>query len=363
MRKLGSFIIVVVVGVLAVWTFFPEWLPGSQVITNIDTYQAAQYMQHALSQTEQKTTFRLKDDRIDREQMYHALEAIWPYAFSLSTTTYQNGMMDASVQVENAAAQQQAQILAQGIVAQLITPDMSLETRLRTLHDYVVRGCIYDEDTAARETLEEGSGADAPFTAAGALVNGKAVCAGYARALMMLCDAAGIDMLYIADAGMNHSWNAVRYYGEVRYIDSTFDDPIPDRGERVSDSYFLLTAQQLQQTHTWDEAFYNALIDKALPAQLGTAQRLYDLHLLATAPRAKDIAQPLRQADRQRLEQYSGFAFAQEETLGGACDKVWQAIDDGRLAKKLLTQGVYDGKRAVEVGISRQAFAKNNANG
>ncbi len=96
------------------------------------------------------------------------------------------------------------------------------------------------------------------FAADGALLDHKAVCAGYGRAYEMLCKAAGIQVIYVASEEMNHGWNAVRLGGTTYYIDCTFDDPIPDRGEYVSDQYFMLTGDELAQTHTWNEAFYEA---------------------------------------------------------------------------------------------------------
>ena len=77
----------------------------------------------------------------------------------------------------------------------------------------------------------------------------------------MLCKAAGIQVIYVASEKMNHGWNAVRLGGTTYYIDCTFDDPIPDRGEYVSDQYFMLTGDELAQTHTWNEAFYEQLLD------------------------------------------------------------------------------------------------------
>ena len=60
---------------------------------------------------------------------------------------------------------------------------------------------------------------------------------------------------------MNHGWNAVRLDGETYYIDCTFDDPVPDRGEYVSGQYFMQTAEELSRTHVWDETFYEQLLD------------------------------------------------------------------------------------------------------
>ena len=114
-------------------------------------------------------------------------------------------------------------------------------------------------ETAQNESSVDG--ASAPFTAYGALVDGKAVCAGSARAFVMLCQAAGLDAVYVADSGMNHGWNAVRLDGQTYFIDCTFDDPVPDQGEYVSEDYFLLTAREMQSTHVWDLEFYERVMD------------------------------------------------------------------------------------------------------
>ena len=91
----------------------------------------------------------------------------------------------------------------------------------------------------------------APFTADGALVDGKAVCAGYARAFVLLCRAAGMDAIDVAgDEGMNHGWNAVRLEGETYFIDCTFDDPVPIRGSTFRMNIFCALQMNLHRpTH------------------------------------------------------------------------------------------------------------------
>lgn len=351
MRKVFSVLLLAFAVFCAVWIFRPELLPWENIITGVDTCGAAQLIRTRISANPQDSLYMFRDKRLDRTKLFRALESIWPYAFSLSTTTRQNGMLTVQVQMENAASQHQASVLAQGIADNLITRETPLRERLRLLHDYVIKNSMYDTETASRETLEEGSGADAPFTAAGALVDGKAVCAGYARAFMQLCDAAGIDVLYIADEQMNHGWNVVRVYDEILYIDTTFDDPVPDRGKQVSTEFFLKTAEEFSGTHTWDRAFYDPLVACALPEALGPAQRLYDLGLLSQPPRTQTLQQPLSGDEIQTLSAQTGMQFAQDETIAAASLRVWQEIENGQLAGKLLDAGAFDEVRARQVGI------------
>lgn len=356
-RKLLSVLLLGMMAFAVIWAVRPEWLPWERIATDVNAFEAAQSIRMGVeAETEEPPVFRFRDEGLDRQELFQTLEALWPYAFTLSTTTHRNGMLTVEVQLDNEAAQKQAAVLAQGIAQQNARPEMTLHERLRALHDYLVRNCAYDTETAEQEALVAGSGADAPFTAVGALVGGKAVCAGYSRAFMLLCDAAGIDALYISDAGMNHGWNAVRVYNEILYIDATFDDPVPDQGERVITDYFLKTEQELAKTHTWDHTFYGNVIDQALPESLGAAQRLYDLGLLPEAPRAADMAQPLGSAARAQLETKCGLTFADaNETLGSAAVKAWNTIAQAGGARALIDAGVFDEVRARQVGIPENA--------
>lgn len=352
LRKFLSLVLAAVAVLCAVWTFRPEFLPWSGVTTGVDAFSAAQMMRETMAREPQHTSFTFRDRALDRTELFRTLEATWPYAFSLSTTVQANGVMDVSVIVENQAAQEQAAVLARGIVQNTVTRDMTMRERLRVLHDYVVRHATYDTDTAASETLEQGTGADAPFTAVGALIDGKAVCAGYARSYMLLCDAAGMDAVYIADEKMNHGWNAVRVYDQILYVDTTFDDPVPDRGDKVSSTYFLVNGEQLATDHQWNRAFYDKLIERLLPESLGDAQRLYDLGLLPEPPRAAQMAQPMRESARAALEQVTGWSFAQDTTLGEAAHRVWVALSGEKLGSALLAQGRIDADTARKVGLT-----------
>lgn len=196
----------------------------------------------------------------DEQRIFQTLEATWPYAFTLHITTRQSGAAEISVETAQQAHQEEAAVLAQGIARQQTQGLTDERDKLRALHDYLIKNCQYDTEAAADGSKV--NGADAPFTAYGALVDGKAVCAGYARAFTLLCQGAGLDAIYVVDAGMNHGWNAVRLEGETYFIDCTFDDPVPDRGDEASDRYFLLTADELAETHTWDRAFYEQIMDQ-----------------------------------------------------------------------------------------------------
>lgn len=232
------------------------WLPYVQAVPAESVYQAAALLTQEAENGGSGMTFR--DDGLDADEVYRALEAQYPYAFALHAVTRPNHTIELTPEVSRQARQEQAREYASVLAAGSISQTMTAEEKLRALHDMLIRLCEYDVDTAALDTPD---GAAAPFAADGALLDHKAVCAGYGRAYEMLCEAAGLKVIYVASEEMNHGWNAVRLGGTTYYIDCTFDDPIPDRGEYVTDRYFLLTAEELAETHTWDKAFYEQLLD------------------------------------------------------------------------------------------------------
>lgn len=201
----------------------------------------------------------LRSRGLDLEEIYSALEARYPYAFSLHAAARPNGTTELRVELSRPARQKQAWELAQVLAAEAAEDGMSDAEKLRALHDALVRLCSYDAQAAENEAPD---GASAPFAADGALLDHRAVCAGYGRAYGMLCEAAGLRAVYVASEQMNHGWNAVRLDGQTYFIDCTFDDPVPDRGEYVSGRYFLLNGDELSQTHVWDRTFYEQALDE-----------------------------------------------------------------------------------------------------
>ena len=64
-------------------------------------------------------------------------------------------------------------------------------------------------------------------------VNGSSVCAGYAEAFSMLCNAAGIQTVCVTSSG--HEWNLIQLNGTWYYVDCTWDDG--KEGEVYDDLY------------------------------------------------------------------------------------------------------------------------------
>ncbi len=131
-----------------------------------------------------------------------------------------------------------------------LTSSMTAFEKELALHDALCARCTYDTDTAAgNDPLRTAPHA---FTVYGALVEGKAVCEGYARAMQYLLNRAGIEATVVSgsdSAGHAHLWNAVRLDGDWYYLDATWNDT----EEIPTYTYFNLNTAEIERTHTFDD--------------------------------------------------------------------------------------------------------------
>lgn len=101
---------------------------------------------------------------------------------------------------------------------------------------------------------------DNAHNAYGALVEGKAVCEGYAEAYQFLLQCAGLQSFIVTGSSMNpatgipegHAWNMVRVDGRYYHVDLTWDD----QGERLFYAYFNKTDARIKEDHTIDATVY-----------------------------------------------------------------------------------------------------------
>lgn len=129
-----------------------------------------------------------------------------------------------------------------------ITTDMNEFERVEYIHDTINKMCVYGESSSGNQD-----------SAYGCLVEGRAICEGYSKAFLLLCNKAGIDCTIVtgtalSDSGENvsHMWNMVMIDGEWYHIDLTWDDPTlnPLDKSYVRHDFFNLTDSEISQTHT-----------------------------------------------------------------------------------------------------------------
>lgn len=121
---------------------------------------------------------------------------------------------------------------------------------VKNIHDYLVLNIAYPTSYSGRgvHTLDY------------ALNEGVCVCDGYTKAFYFLCRANNIDCIIVKGISVNqagtnesHAWNKVKVDGKWYAVDATWDDPIPDKKDRVKYYYFLVTDADISKTHTWDD--------------------------------------------------------------------------------------------------------------
>lgn len=167
------------------------------------------------------------------------------------------------------------------ITAQIIKPGMTELEKELAINQYLCDTCEYDD--MALQNAEENNFAyvdkkyDDSFTAYGALINGRCVCAGYAGAFKLLADAAGLQCVVVTgvlEGNLPHAWNKVRIDGEWEILDVTNND-----NEFLSNALLNLPDEAGSRTLTEDSDY---VLDSCMRNYIATNGRreYYRLHNL-----------------------------------------------------------------------------------
>lgn len=174
------------------------------------------------------------------------------------TTAYSNGKIELKYKypvkkIKEMVQNQDTKI--KNIIKQTIKSTDSEFDKVKAIHDYIVLNTAYDW-----ENFKKGQVPEASYTTYGLLMNGQAVCEGYAQTMQLLLKEAGIESHLVTGKanGGAHAWNLVKVDGKYYYVDSTWDDPVPNRAGEISYKYFLAPAAALKKDHSWDEKLFPA---------------------------------------------------------------------------------------------------------
>ncbi|MGM9782513.1 MAG: transglutaminase domain-containing protein [Paludibacteraceae bacterium] len=125
-----------------------------------------------------------------------------------------------------------------------ITPDMSAYHKVKVLHDGFIAEVSYGNP----------SGANAG-NIKGALIEKRAVCEGFSRAFLYLCQGVGIRCVYVSGSNTNgrHAWNHVEVDGKWYVVDLTADGAFAGhcgydgflRGQTYFDEHYTITADDV----------------------------------------------------------------------------------------------------------------------
>ena len=133
-----------------------------------------------------------------------------------------------------------------GEFRKFLGPEQEFEAKLRAVYTFLSRSVGY-----------RNRGKEEDYSVIGALIDGKAVCEGFAKAFKLLCDEADIPSVVVI--GEKHAWNIVcdtrlkRFYN----IDFTADLPFIKSGSGLT-PYFLVSDSFIRRSHEYERKDYPA---------------------------------------------------------------------------------------------------------
>lgn len=193
---------------------------------------------------------------------------------------------------EQAVKQQEIQEKVEEIIKEIITEDMTDREKELAINQYLCETIVYDED--ALENAEENDFVSIDdkfndsFTAYGALINGKCVCAGYAAAFKLLAEEAGLECIVVTgflDGSLSHAWNKVKIDDEWQIVDSTNND-----NEYIVNALFNLPGFVGDRILVEDKAY---MLDKKIKEYTGESEENEYYHITDSYFPTREIANEL----------------------------------------------------------------------
>ena len=184
------------------------------------------------------------------------------------------------------------------------------------VHDWLCSRVTYDNAAAANPEANFHA-----FTAYGAIVQGKAVCEGYSRAMQFIMAQLGIHTTLIGgedSKGGPHMWNMIRIGGKWYHLDVTFNDTGSEDKGFIGHPYFNLTDALIKKDHSYKADYYKtgSGTDDVNPATIScTATDAY--YFIKTGSYIKSLAEFKTIAPQKVNEavaagkSYAEFAFSE----------------------------------------------------
>lgn len=143
------------------------------------------------------------------------------------------------------------------IINENINNDMTLEDKIKTIHNYIINNTTYDvEKNNTGESIFDSN------SAYGVLLQKYGICGGYADTMALFLDRLNIPNFKVAS--LSHVWNAVYLNNTWYHLDLTWDDPVSsDNTPHLIYNYFLISTADLfsqdQENHNFDKTVYQEL--------------------------------------------------------------------------------------------------------
>lgn len=171
-----------------------------------------------------------------------------PQIFWLANSySYSYGFSGTQVQLYSVAPQSQINTMSQEMnnkinaIIKAMPSGMNEFDRELYLYDYLIKNCVYDDEAVSNQNIWQA------FSAYGALINGKAVCEGYSRAMQLLSSYSGLHCMLLTgnSKGTGHMWNVMKINGNWYHLDITWGD-----NESAIYNYFNINDTAILQNRT-----------------------------------------------------------------------------------------------------------------
>ena len=131
--------------------------------------------------------------------------------------------------------------LIDDILSQIINPYMTDHEKVKAVHDYIVLNGEYDTSNKNYSDYE-------------LLTSGKSVCNGYAILTYNMLQKLDIsvNLVFGSSKGQSHVWNLVKLGDYWYHLDTTWNDPLPNKENNVSYKYYMLTDEEIKKDHVID---------------------------------------------------------------------------------------------------------------
>jgi hypothetical protein len=125
--------------------------------------------------------------------------------------------------------------------------------KVKSIYDYICKVCDYDYSESAQDDY-------AKYTAYGAIINGKAVCQGFATLFYRLSKEINFESRVITST--SHAWNIVKIKNYFYNVDATWDDSYY---EKKANYVYFLTCPTHFYNHTSQSMFKTSAFEATYP--------------------------------------------------------------------------------------------------
>lgn len=285
--------------------------------------------------------------RNDNPQLFWVLNDL-RYGVGDSSTVIQLCSYFSGTQIQKASEKMNASMKA---ILNRAPKDSSEFERELYLHDQLIGLAEYHD-----EAEEHSSEHPMAFSAYGALVDGRAVCEGYSRAMQLLSSCLGLQCSLVTGASQEiaHMWNLIKIESQWYHLDLTWDDA----ASMPIYQYFNLTDQQISVNHTvdpvvptdgtdteWERSLYNLYLPECTSLEYNYYQRkAVQIHTLSN------------EDDQEAMDAVLNAAAKRERTISFQFSS---DLDFDIAAARLLTEEPY--KYAYYVHCANAYFGDEEA--